>query len=370
MLNKKKKISRRSFIKAAGFATASIPLSSALKNSVTNAFAETAQQSAKNISDVFTVTHSKVLNEAGKVNPVVAREMVDRAVISLTGEKNIKDAWHNIFPNLKEKEIIGLKVNVTNSELPTHPQVAYAIADSLSESGVKKNNILIWDKLDRSLEKAGYIINDGNDGYRCFGHNHKNIGYDKNTRVRIPSVDLELYLSKLLTEYSDYIINVPVLKNCLNQSSSGASKAGVTLSLKNAYGYIPLGDGPYFFKPEEVNAGIVIQKMHDHTANPQIAELNLHPQIRNKTKLVLCDAIMGICENGPFGPPQFINNQIIASRDLVAHDTVGLGIIDKKAQEMGKPLAAEFAKHIKAAQDLGLGNSDMKNIKISGFTIG
>ncbi|OGL39668.1 MAG: hypothetical protein A3C43_03280 [Candidatus Schekmanbacteria bacterium RIFCSPHIGHO2_02_FULL_38_11] len=370
MLNKKKRISRRSFIKAAGFATASIPLSSALKNSVTNAFAETAKQSAITISDVFTITHSKVMNEAGKISPAIAREMVDKAVISLTGEKNIKDAWHNIFPNLKEKEIIGFKVNVTNHQLPTHPEVAYAIADSLSESGIKKNNILIWDKLDRSLEKAGYIINDGNDGYRCFGHNHNNIGYDKNTKVKIPSVDLELYLSKLLTQYCDYIINVPVLKNCLNQSSSGASKAGVTLSLKSAYGYIPLGDGPFFFKPDEVNAGIVIQKMHNHTANPQIAELNLHPQIKNKTKLVLCDAIMGICENGPFGPPQFINNQIIASRDLVAHDAVGLSIIDKKAKEMGKTLAAEFALHIKAAQDLGLGNSDLKNIKLTNFSIG
>ena len=81
-----KRISRRSFIKAAGFATASLPLSSALKNYATNAFAETTPSVSKNISEVFTVTHSKILNEAGKINPATAREMVDKALISLTGE--------------------------------------------------------------------------------------------------------------------------------------------------------------------------------------------------------------------------------------------------------------------------------------------
>jgi len=365
----RKKISRRSFIKAAGFAASVFPLSQILKNPLLAASAqETLPKKIKNISEVVAITHSKAITESGKVDARIAREMVDKAIINLTGEKNFKDGWHKIFPSLKEKEVIGLKVNVTNHQLPTHPEVAYAIADSLSEAGVKKNNILIWDKLDQSLKKAGYVINDGIDGYRCFGHNHNKIGFDTKVTVKIPSVELELYLSKLLTEYSDYIINVPVLKNAMNPSP-GASKAGVTISLKNAYGYIPLSDLIYI-PVKELNPAEIIEKMHAHTGNPQIAELNLHPQVKDKTKLVICDAIMGICDRGPFGPPQFVNNQLIVSSDLVALDAVGLSIIDKKALELGKPLAKEFAGHLKAAEDFGLGNSDLKNIKLSGFSLG
>jgi len=363
------KLSRRSFIKVAGLTASGFSLSSILRNpALAGSTQTTTIKDTKKISEVVIITNPKILNESGKIDSKNAREMVDKAIINLTGEKNFKDAWHKIFPELKEKEVIGLKVNVTNHELPTHPEVAYAIADSLSEAGVKKKNILIWDKLDRSLKKAGFIINDGDNGYRCFGHDHNKIGFDKKVTVKIPSVDLELYLSKLLTEYSDYIINIPVLKNAMNPSP-GASKAGVTISLKNAYGYIPLSD-LIFIPANDLNPATVIEKMHAHNGNPQIAELNLHPQIKSKTKLVLCDALLGICDGGPFGPPQFVNNQIIASCDLVALDTIALSIIDKKAQEMGKPQAQEFAGHIKAASELGLGNSELKNIKISNFLIG
>ena len=365
----RKGISRRSFIKAAGFAASAFPLSQVLKNSILEAAEQKIlPKKVKNISEVVAITHSKSVTESGKVDPRIAREMIDKAIVNLTGEKNFKDGWHKIFPDLKGKEVIGLKINVTNHQLPTHPEVAYAIADSLSEAGIKKNNILIWDKLDRSLKKSGYVINDGSNGYKCFGHDHNKIGFDKKVTVKIPSVSLELYLSKILTEYCDYIINVPVLKNAMN-TSPGASKAGVTISLKNAFGYIPLSDLIYI-PVTELNPAEIIEKMHAHTGNPQIAELNLHPQIRDKTKLVVCDAIMGICDKGPFGPPQFVNNQIIASNDLVALDAVGLSIIDKKAIEMGKPEAKEFAGHLRAAEDFGLGNSDLKNIKLSNFSLG
>lgn len=63
-------------------------------------------------------------------------------------------------------------------------------------------------------------------------------------------------------------------------------------------------------------------------------------------------------------PPQWINNQIMASFDRVAHDTVGMNIIDAKAKELGKPLSSTLAKYIRSAAKLGLGNADMKDIKV------
>lgn len=245
-------------------------------------------------SKVSVITHSKAVNEKGEINPEIARGMVDRAITSLTGSSKAKEAWLKIFPSLKETEVIGLKVNTVNYQLPSHPEVAYAIADSLSEAGINSNNILIWDKSDKGLSRSKYAINDTKKGSRCFGYDHNKIGFDPDVKVEIPSVNLELYLSKLLTQYCDYMINVPVLKNI--------SRAGVTLSLKNAYGYIPLSDLAYHpFK--DLNVVDVVTKMHAHNNDPQIAELNAHPIIRKKTKVIICDALMGIYEHGPFGPP-------------------------------------------------------------------
>ncbi|RMF98437.1 MAG: DUF362 domain-containing protein [Candidatus Schekmanbacteria bacterium] len=354
---------RRSFIKKAG--TAVILLSGGLPKLLIAD--ESKSKGLVEKSVVSVVTNKNAVNSQGKINADIVKAMVEKVITLATNTNTTEESWAKIFPNYKNDEVIGLKVNATNRKLPTHPEVAYAIADSLIAAGVKPGNIMIFEKLSRSLEKTGYKINDDSKkGIRCFGHDHKQLGFDKKIKAKIPTLGLELNLSRIVTEICDYIINVPVLKNSTNESPS-SGKAGVTLSLKNAYGYIPLADFPYVPPIEGLDPIEVIEKMHSNNGNPQIAELNLCPEIRVKTKFVILDGLLGLYEGGPFGPPQWINNQIMASTDLVAIDTVGMNTIDAKAKEVGKSLSSPFAKHIATASKLGLGNTDADKIDLKKY---
>ena len=79
---------------------------------------------------------------------------------------------------------------------------------------------------------------------------------------------------------------------------------------------------------------------------------------------------MGIYDGGPRGNPQWINRQLLASLDPVAHDYTGMLVIDKKRSENGlSPIVGE-AVHIQTASKLGLGNSDPRRIEMVSENIG
>jgi len=362
---------RRKFLKAAGICAGGFYLRPSAISSleINEGFEPKQPEQNEKISVVAIVSHSRATEQNGKINKKIVRLMIDEGIKAVTNSKSYHEAWEKIFPEFLTQEIIGIKVNSSNSQLPTHPEVVYSIADSLKESGFKENYILIWDCYEKNLKKAGYHINDNEFGYLCFGTSRWGAGYDDATKVKIPSANIELPLSKILTQHCDYIINAPVLKNATPSSESGFTAfAGVTLSLKNAYGYIPLNDQFWQFKL--FTALENMKAMHAHNCNPQIAELNASPVIRKKNKLNICDALLGIYDGGPYGPPQWIENKIIISTDMVALDTCGLEIIERKRKEKRMNPISIQAGHIASAAKLGLGNNDMKKIRIINLNLG
>ncbi|MFQ6040859.1 MAG: DUF362 domain-containing protein, partial [Candidatus Poribacteria bacterium] len=124
--------------------------------------------------------------------------------------------------------------------------------------------------------------------------------------------------------------------------------SGITLAMKNHYGSIPLSDNI----PMSL---FDIRAMHANNGNPQIAQLNASPLIKEKTKLIVCDALLGIFNGGPDGHPQWANNQLIVSTDPVATDYHGMLIIDSMRKEKGLSSIAPKARYIDTAAELGLG---------------
>lgn len=302
-------------------------------------------------SRVILAAHNHIIGSNEKINAAIVRTVLDENLIALTNTTSVKDAWIQIFPALQSTEVIGIKVNCAEPRLPSHPEVVYAIAQSLIDSlDVNPNNILIWERSDRGLRRAKYTINTSDQGIRCFGNVHRftmvdgvphnildeSIGYDENAVVDIGK-GKQVHLSKILTRYCTYLINVPVLKdhNC----------AGVTLSLKNHYGSI---DEPWL--------------CHENFCDPYIANLNAVPHIKDKTKLILCDALFGIYRGGPQGAPQWINRQLLASTDPVALDYVGMTIINQQRQKRNIRPVSQEARHIHTAAQRGLGTDDPQHM--------
>jgi len=325
-MNDKRKILRREFIKDIFLAGLGLAVGPALLNLKSS---EASAQAGK--SKLVIANHADAVKSM-KINPVIAQDMVDMGMMQFTDQATIGDAWASVLPSLSPDDLVTIKVNCINRSLPTHPQVVDAIVNGLLAAGVKENNIIIWDRTNHELTSAGYQHNTGDTGVRCFGTNEKGWGSDKQVKVS----NKNQRLSKILTA-SDHIINVPVLKD--------HGTAGLTLSMKNHYGSVS-------------DPG----SMHGGQCDPYIGDLNNLPDIKDKTRLIILDGLMGIYKGGPNGQPQFIYNSLIMSQDPVALDYQGWKILDTERRKHGMSLAQP--KQIKTAENLGLGTSDHDMISL------
>lgn len=171
--------------------------------------------------------------------------------------------------------------------------------------------------------------------------------FDDKVKVNIESQRKKIPVTKIVTQICKYIINVPVLKD--------HAVSGITFSLKNAYGYIPL-----FWKTGREDPSLT-HAMHQKDAALQIAELNTHPLLRRKTRLVIGDCLLCIVNKGPVGVPQWAGNCLIVGKDPVAVDHLALKLLNEARAEKGLREITGKAGHIYYAARLGLGtNEDMK----------
>lgn len=280
------------------------------------------------IVDIFS-KNSVDSSGVGKDGPV--HDMLNRAMMDLTGEKDIARAFKTVA---RTGDRVGIKVNcISGGNLSTQVPVVMAIVDGLIKAGVTPGDIIIWDRTDRELRNAGFTISTGTGSVRCFG----TTGYESRendingTRFK---------LSKILTEEIDVLINVPLMKH------HGSS--GVTMSLKNHYGSIN-------------NPG----NQHQNSCDPHIANINSHNVIKSKTKLIVLDALRAQCNGGPSNNEKWKWNpsRILVGFDPVAIERIGADILDERRLETGLKSLGNQLKHIITAAGLGLGTDDRSQIE-------
>lgn len=260
------------------------------------------------------------------------KRMLDRALSLLTEIDEPQDAWRSLF---SPKDVVGLKINcLAGRGLSTTPELVDAIALSLREIGIDSKNIIVWDRTGRDLASAGFAAGTQTPLYRCAGTDE--IGFD-GTLYEHNSIGS--LASSILTRLCSAIINVPVLKD--------HGITGVSLSMKNYYGAI--------HNPN---------KYHPNGGNPFIADLNSMPIIRDKERLIVCDCLRGQYNGGPASDPRWRwpEGALMAARDPVALDAIGLDMIERKRGEHGLPSLEEskrFPAYIATAGTVNkLGNAD------------
>lgn len=256
-------------------------------------------------SRVVIVTDDSVTNGL-TINESAVQAMLDASIKALTQINDLGEAWKSIFPDIDLNKTIVIKVNCINSSMSTHPAVTYAVANSLQNIildsvSFPANNVIIYDRTNGELSSAGYTINTGNTGIRCFGTNQSGVGYGSQSY----SVNgISQRISTICETMANYLINISVLKN------HGTS--GVTLCMKNHYGTCRSPGS-----------------LHGNYGDPYIPALNALPVISGKHVLHICDAIFGIISGGPSGSPQISPNKIIMSQDIVAADYWGREILSQ-----------------------------------------
>ena len=232
-------------------------------------------------------------------------KMLDRAMQALHASDSPLAAWKKV---VQPGEVVGIKVNgLAGRGISTNVLLVEVICERLQEAGIPERNIVIWDRLNTDLESAGFRIASKQDRIRYIGND--TLGYED---------DLAIYgsvgsrLSRTLTQLCDVVINLPVLKD--------HGIAGVTMALKNMFGAI--------HNPN---------KYHLNVGDPYIADVNMLPQIRQKVRLNICDALTAQYEGGPSYMPQWTwpYNGLLLSLDPVALDYVGWQILEQKRAEKG-----------------------------------
>jgi uncharacterized protein (DUF362 family) len=273
--------------------------------------------------------------EKGIQTDVLAR-MLDRAVRELTGLSDAKAAWGSLF---KPDDVVGIKVNCLGSRgATTHPEVAHAVADALIQVGLDPSNIIIWDRATADLVSSGYAINRDGGGVRVLANDG-----DWEDEPTITGT-FNGRLTKIITRDITALINIPFMKD--------HQLAGITGALKNHYGS--------FHNP---------MACHGNRCDPYIADLNGIPAIRNKSRLIVMDALRPQAHGGPglLREALWDYGGLLVSRDPVAVDAMSWRIIDERRKQMGLPTVAEAGREpvsIVTAAARGLGVMDLERMEI------
>jgi len=268
-----------------------------------------------------------------KIDAAVVRNMVHAVVCRLAGKQKPEEAWP-VY--IRKDDVVGIKVSSKfGVGAATHPEVTAAIVEGCRMAGVPDDKIIVWDFEDKHLEISGYTINRG-PGVKYRGVNAD--GWeDQPTAIHT----CQGRLAKILTREITALINAPILKS--------HPIAGFTNCLKNHYGS--------FHNPGEA---------HGVGCDPFMAHLNNLPVIREKSRLMISDALLPVADRGPQPAPQFVweYKGILASTDPVAIDAVALKILDEQRVKIGKPPASAKAKCLLTAAQMGLGVADMAGLEL------
>lgn len=316
---------RREFLKQMALAGAAL--------TVLPGVADAAEAASNGKSRVVMTTDAAAMSAEGQVNKAVLGKMLGKSMAKLTGTDSGAKAWKKLFT---PQDVVGIKINcLFGKGVSTRPEFVDVVIEGLKMAGVKEDNIIVWDRSASDLIKCGYTPNKDGKGVKYFSDD----GHWG------PEIEIGAFKGRISTIINDKvtaIINMPILK------SHGMT--GVTCCLKNHYGSF---DNP--------------GRHHGNNCNPAMADFNSLPVIKEKTRLVVIDALRPQHSGGPGlqDKHQFNYYGLMVATDPLAADYHGVEIIKKKLAEVGRaPLSDGQLAWLQAAQERGVGTCDPAKIEL------
>ncbi len=224
--------------------------------------------------------------------------------------------------------------------LSSHPELVAALAQRLHDAvGLGPDSVIVYDRTFAELQAAGF--EERTEHSRSAGSDQT--GYDDEPTVFGQAGSC---YSRIVSEMATAIISVPTLKD--------HDLAGFSGALKNHFGSI--------HNPN---------KMHTDHCCPYVADVNCAPHIREKQRLVICDALLVCYDGGPgYKPDTTVEyGAVMAATDPVAADSVGFGLLEDLRREHGLPPITgtdRAPRYIEVAADgeHGLGVADRERIEV------
>ncbi len=322
---------------------------------------------------VVQVSDPRSVSEAGIDGAIVA-EMIATGISRLTGQ-SMKESFARFFTT---DDVVGIKVNPVGGKIMGNRlELVDAVIEWLVDGGLKKDQIVIWDRFDHMLAEAGFtaerfpgvrlaslqILGVGDQPWRDEQGNHvsaANFDRDAYYFARglvgksvpgYPSDEFYLnqhvfageysYFGKLITHELTKIINIPVFKN---------TGAGISMATKNlGYGSI-------------CNTG----RLHEKLFFSVCTEVLAAPWVRDKLVLNITDGLRGQYDGGPMANDKFVYplGALYFATDPFALDMTCHNQITAKRTAMGIAVNQHprFTQYLHDAEALGLGVADVAKI--------
>jgi len=308
--------------------------------------------------------------------PKIVNDMFISGMEKLTG-KNLKKSFKLFF---EKEDIVGIKVNPVGAGLiSTRLEVVDSIINWLQKNGIKRENIIIWDRFDYMLTDAGFtperfpgigieglqtmdeaaaegktkdnsrwLDKDGN--HVSVNNFDKDVFYwvDVEAPKDLPYLNQHVfnnkysYFGKLLTKKLTKIINAPVFKNTGN---------GISMATKNI-GYGAICNSNRLHRPKFFDV---------------CTEIFAFPAIRDKLALNITDGLVGQYDGGPGPNAKFTYNYntLFFATDPFALDMVCHQLMVKKRKEMNVKVNEHpmYTEYLHYAERLGLGVANLEKIE-------
>ncbi len=272
---------------------------------------------------------------SGAVAPAAAQEAMAAALVAATGAESATAAAAALF---SPADTVGIKVNcLAGRHLSPRVELVEALVDLLAGAGVRRQQIIVFERSSRELQRAGYTIRRTGTPYVCSGIDNR---WDPQPSI---SGAIGSCFARMVSHDCTALISFGVVKD--------HDLAGVSAGLKNWYGVI--------HNPN---------KYHDNNCDPYVADVVRHPFIRNKLRLTVLDGITAQYHGGPAfrQDTQFQLSRVVASTDPVAADVWAWQQLDAERKRQGLPSLAEAGRpprFINTAAGYGLGEGNPAQLR-------
>ncbi len=355
-------------------------------------------------------------------NPAAVHRAFESGLKELTGEKSLAAAWESL---VSPDDIVGVKINCIGA-----PRISSSLASidetiaGLKGAGVKENNIIVWDRMDRDFRRTGLAINRGTTGVRVQGCSVDwegvvpwVAGYDPKVFVSFEDGTLKKFrelVGRGFTEegsHREIFNSVTWLWTLSQQGDERARKyekelrrlymdyedregikriaeevanafEGVTIENEDRSCFADLvtrectkivniavlkhnEDSGVTWAAKNVALGVTTNKVRFHIdyCEKSIPEILGAPCLRDKMVLHVGEAAK-ISTVSVAGAQIAKDDRVFFSRDPVAMDRIGLDILEAKRAEQGLESVRAISTHVAACARKGLGTDDLSRIDL------
>ena len=256
------------------------------------------------------------------------------ALAASVGAESGADAAAALF---SPKDTVGIKVNcLAGRILSPRVELVEALVDLLAGAGIDRQRIIVFERSNRELQRAGFTIRESGGPYRCIGIDND---YDREPST---SGAIGSCFARMVSTTCSALVSFGVVKD--------HDLSGVSAGMKNWYGVI--------HNPN---------KYHTNGCDPFITDVARHPFIRNKLRLTVLDGVIAQYHGGPAYRPgsTFELGTVAASTDPVAADLWAWREIEAERAKRGLPTleaAGRPARFLRTAAKAGLGVDDPEKL--------